>query len=88
MNDLTLKENAQAFAVKAALNYLEKDPDKNIPKLLGWADKFEVKDVLLPHRKALHEMLDIRQGNWYELLSSLWTDIDSQIQKHKGFVHH
>ena len=36
------KENTQAFAVKAALGYLEKDPEKNFPKLLAWGDKFDV----------------------------------------------
>lgn len=34
-----MKENLQSLAVKRVLDYLEGDPDKNLPKLQGWADR-------------------------------------------------
>lgn len=40
MRDKTMKENMQAFAVKQILQYLDEDPDKSMPNLLEWADKY------------------------------------------------
>ena len=34
MSEKTMKENLQSFAVKKVLDYLEGDPDRNLPKLL------------------------------------------------------
>ena len=41
MSEKSMVENVKAFAVKKALAYLDGDPDKNIPKLLEWVDKFD-----------------------------------------------
>ena len=38
---MELKENVGAFAVKQALSYMDKDPEKNLPKLLDWFDKLD-----------------------------------------------
>ena len=38
---MALKENVGAFAVKQALSYMDKDPEKNLPKLLDWFDKLD-----------------------------------------------
>lgn len=78
---LTLKETAQALAVKAALNYLDKDPDRNIPRLLDWVDRFDRKDNLLPARKAIRGVLDHPESNWYRFIKSFWTDFDPEVRK-------
>lgn len=41
MNDLNFRENMEHFAVATALKYFTEDPDKGLPKLLDWADKFD-----------------------------------------------
>ena len=38
---MALKENVEAFAVKQALSYMDKDPEKNLPKLLDLFDKLD-----------------------------------------------
>ena len=45
MSEKTMKENMQAFAVKQILKYLDEDPDKSLPKLLSWADKFDKEGI-------------------------------------------
>lgn len=80
-SDKTFKESVQTHAAKIALNYLEKDPTANIPKLLNWVDAFDRQDVLKPHRKAVHNALDNPDGNWYRLIMSLWTDIDPNVRQ-------
>lgn len=80
-SDTSVKESVQAYAVKTALGYLDKNPEENIPKLLNWIDAFDVKGALGPHRKVMHDVIDNPDGNWYPLVQSLWTDIDPFVRK-------
>ena len=41
MSDITMKQRIQAFGVKRILNYLDANPDENIPKVLDWVEKFD-----------------------------------------------
>lgn len=40
---MNLKENVESFAVKKALEYMDKDPETNLPKLVDWFDRFDKK---------------------------------------------
>ena len=46
------------FGLEQAFNYLYKDPDKNLIKIMDWADKF-AGDQLVPQRKAIRESICI-----------------------------
>ncbi len=61
-------EAVQSFAAKQALKYMEQEPEKNLPKLLDWADKFDKNDLYLAQRKVLRKVLDHPEGNWYQLI--------------------
>ena len=77
----TMKESVQAFAVKQILHYLDEDPDKSLPKILDWAEKFD-KDGRNAHLlKPFHTILDNPDNNWNRLIKSLWTDIDPDVRK-------
>ena len=81
MSNWTIKESAEAMSVKGILNYLDKDPDQNIPKVLEFLDRFDAKDAWLTQRRAAHAVLDDKDSNWYRLAKSLWTDIDDGVRK-------
>ena len=51
----SIKETVQAFAVNQALEYLEGNPEENIPKLMALADK------LLPNGYYESQRAVIRQ---------------------------
>jgi len=77
----TIKENVQAFAVKQVLKYFDEDPEKSLPKILSWAEKFD-KDGELAHLiNPFHEILADPNNNWNILAKSLWTDLDSDVRK-------
>lgn len=40
----SIKETMQEFTVNQALNYLEGNPEENIPKLMSFVDRFMPKD--------------------------------------------
>ncbi|SDX92228.1 radical SAM protein [Eubacterium barkeri] len=88
MADKTVKETIKASAVNVALNYLDKDPEKNLPKLLDWVDRFDRGDMFLSFRKLFREVLDDPDNNWYQLMMSLWNDVDTDVRKttFKNFI--
>ena len=76
-----MKENLQSFAVKQVLHYLDEDPEKSLPKLLDWADKFDKDNTLPSQRRVFHKILENPDNNWYTLIMSLWTDLDPEVRK-------
>lgn len=77
---MTLKENIEVFAIKKALEYMDKDPETHLPKLMDWFDKFDVKNTLISQRNVMHQIIDVPDNNWYKLIISLWKDIDPGVR--------
>ena len=77
---MAMKETVGAFAVKQALSYLDKDPEKNLPKLLDWFDRFDRKDTLKTQRELIREVVMDKENNWHKLAMSLWEDIDPGVR--------
>lgn len=80
MSYKTLSENVEAFAVKKALAYLNEEPDKAIPKLMDWVDRFDKDNMVAGQRRVFHQILEHPEGNWYQLIESMWTDIDDGVR--------
>lgn len=78
---MALMEKAEALAVKAALEYLDRNPEKNLPKLMDWFDKFDRKGTLEKERGAIRNILEDTESNWYQFVMSLWRDIDPEVRK-------
>ena len=88
MGEKTVKETIKASALNVVLNYLDKDPDKNLPKILDWVDRFDRKDQFKSFRDMFREIIEDPTNNWYQLIKSLWTDIDGDVRKtaFKNFI--
>jgi MoaA/NifB/PqqE/SkfB family radical SAM enzyme len=81
MAETTMFERLEKFGLKQALAFLESDPDKNMPKLLTWFDRFDQDDIFLGQRTTFHQVMEQPDNNWYRLLKSIWTDIDDGVRK-------
>jgi MoaA/NifB/PqqE/SkfB family radical SAM enzyme len=77
---MAIKENLEAIAVKTGLNYLNKNPEKNLSKLLDWFDKFDRKGTLAVQRAAIRTVVEDEENNWYKLIMSLCKDIDPEVR--------
>lgn len=77
---MNLKDNTETFLVKKAIEFLDKDPETNFPKLLDWFDKADVKGTLVKQRTAIRSIMDDKDNNWYKLIMSLWEDIDPGVR--------
>ncbi len=77
---MALIENLEAFAIKRALGYMDKDPKTNLPKLLDWFDKFDMKNTLADERAVIRKVISDEENNWYKLIMSLWQDVDKGVR--------
>ena len=76
-----ISDKLKSFGIMRAYEYLDKDPDKNIPKLMEWVDKFTGDGLLEGQRKVFREIIANPDNNWYRLIRSLWDDIDGEVLK-------
>ncbi len=81
MANKTLKEQATTLVGSAILEYLDRDPDTNIPKLMNWWDKFDRDNFHEKPRKAIRKIIEDPDNVWYRFIRSFWTDIDPEVRK-------
>ncbi len=69
--------------LKTAFHYLEKDPEKNVYKLMELVDKFagEGPDSFPVQRAAFRTVLADPENNMYQLIMSVLKDIDQGVLK-------
>lgn len=79
--DMNIGNELKKIGLKAAYNYLDKDPGANMPRLMEWFDKVVKEDVLVKQREVFRNIIADKDSNWYQLLCSLWMDIDDEVRK-------
>ncbi len=78
---MKLSSQIKAYGVSKALDYLDKDPEANLPKLMEWVDRFAGEDLFPKPRDTFRNVIQDKNNNWYQLILSLWSDIDSNVRK-------
>ena len=78
-----IQKNLAKIGINTALNYIEKNPEKNMPKLLDWVDVIAGtgENSYPSQRKAFHEILDKPDSNWYQLIMRIFKDTDIEVIK-------
>ena len=77
---MSLAREIKRLALRVVYNYLDKDPQANLPKLMEWVDN-SAGGLLEPQRAVFRKIIEEHDSNWYRLMESLWTDIDSEVRK-------
>ena len=67
--------------LKLAYTYLNSNPEKNIPKLMDWVDRLDMKNTKESQRKAIRKVIENNDNNWYKLILSMWTDVDPGVRR-------
>ena len=78
---MSIKDRITIAMVDQALNYLDKDPHENLPKLLNMVEKFDLNHALSKQIKNVREGLYGENDNWRKLVDSIYQDVDSEIIK-------
>lgn len=72
-----IKETAISAALDQAMNYLSKNPEENIPKVMSLVDQIVPEGWYDKQRKAFREAIE-RKDNWYDLILKVW-NLDQNI---------
>lgn len=67
----TVKSLPLPPAIQAALKYMDKDPETNIPKVMSIVDKAAPKGWYEGQRNAIRQGI-AEKGNWYQLAQKIW----------------
>lgn len=74
-----MKTAAFSAAVTTALNYLEKDPETNIPKILELIDR-AAPDGWYEGQRAAFRKAIAEKSNWYQLILKAY-ELDAGVRK-------
>ena len=71
------------LGLKTALGYIEKDPEKNLPKLMEWVDKLAGNgpDSFPAQRAAFRRVVNDPENNMYQLIMNIIRDVDNDVLK-------
>ena len=81
MSNRTMVESTKALGVKQVLRYIDKNPDKNIPKLLSWMERHDKHGQLTHTIQTVRKSIEDKNSNWSKLIRSLWTDVDDSVRR-------
>ncbi len=68
------------FGLEQAFRYLYKDPQKNMLKMMDWADKFS-NGEFENHRKILRDVIQNPEHPYHQYVMNLVNDIDPEVVK-------
>ncbi len=75
------KQLIASTLLREGLRYVEKDPEKNIPRLINWADKIAVKERHKNYVKAVREIWEDTESNWHGFMQRLIKEVNPNVQK-------
>ena len=69
--------------ISTVYNYLEKDPEKNLPKLMEWVDRFagDGPNSFPKQREVIRKVVNDPESNWYQLIVRLLKETDKDVLK-------
>ena len=66
--------------IEQAVEYLSKDPEANLPKLMEWADQF-ASGAFAPQRDAIRAAVNDPDNIYHQLLLRILRDVDREVLK-------
>ena len=79
MDTSSLKASALAFAVKQAIGYARRDPDKNLIKVLNLVEKADVKKANQVTYNNLRKSFEDPNNNWTVFIKNILNNTDPDV---------
>ncbi len=76
-----MMDNTKQWTMKQVINYLEKDPMKNLPKLLDIGDKIAISKRDKRVIQQIRDIQDKPDNNWNILINRFFTELNSNSRK-------
>ncbi len=78
---MSVSTKIKAAAIKQVYGYLDKAPEQNIPKLMAKLSNLDSEGGISGQLKTINKAISDPDGNWFNFIKSLWTDIDAGQRK-------
>lgn len=78
---MSVSTKIKAAAIKQVYDYLDKDPEQNIPKLMDKLSSLDSDGGIAGQLRTINKALNEPNSNWFNYIKSLWTDIDAGQRK-------
>ncbi len=75
---MNVSATMKKLGIEQIMKYLYKDPEKNLPKLMDWADRFSKGDFP-GQRKAIRRAIEDPNDNYYPFIRHLINDVDQEV---------
>lgn len=75
----SIKNKMQNFAVSKALNYIEGNPEENIPRLMELVDRYTPDGWYEGQRSAIRKVIE-EKNSWYDLILRVY-ELDPGVRK-------
>ncbi len=78
-----IPKSLSKLGMKTAYSYIEKDPEKNLPKLMAWVDRLagDGPDSFQEQRDAFRTVINDPSNNMYQLIMNIFRDVDNDVLK-------
>ena len=70
----------EKLGIEQAVEYISKAPEKNLPKLMDWADRF-AGDQYGPQRDAIRDAVNNPDNIYHQLILRIVRDVDTEVLK-------
>ena len=77
---MSVSTTMKKVGIEQLLNYVCKDPDNNLPKIMDWADRFSGGDFP-SQRKVIRDAIENPENPYYTFIRHLINDIDQEVLK-------
>ena len=75
-----IPQGLQKLGVEQAVEYIARDPEKNLPKLMDWADRF-ANGSYGPQRDAIRAAVNDPDNIYHQLILRILRDVDTNVVK-------
>lgn len=77
---MSVSGTLKKFGLEQTIQYLYKDPEKNLPKLMDWADKF-AKGEFVKQREVIRDAMTNPDHPYYPFIRRIINDVDPNVMK-------
>lgn len=73
-----IPKSLSKFGLKTAYDYIEKNPERNLPKLMEWVDRLagDGPDSFPAQREAFRTVINDPDNNMYQLIMNIFREVD------------
>lgn len=78
---MNVSEMIKRISMTKAYEYLDRNPDQNMSRLADWVEKLDREGGVARQIPTIKKIANDPSSNWYQLVRSLWTDVDDEVRK-------